>query len=49
MLQPSWHLMCQNHPIPEKPNWHDTIKAFGLDARAIQDVAEDVKKPDDAT
>ena len=36
-------------PIPEKPNWHDTIKAFGLDARAIQDVAEDVKKPDDAT
>ena len=36
-------------PIPEKPNWHDTIKAFGLDARAIQDAAEDVKKPDDAT
>ena len=35
--------------IPEKPNWHDTIKAFGLDARAIQDAAEDVKKPDDAT
>ena len=35
--------------IPEKPNWHDTIKAFGLDARVIQDVAEDVKKPDDAT
>ena len=35
--------------IPEKPNWRDTIKAFGLDARVIQDVAEDVKKPDDAT
>ena len=36
-------------PIPDKPKWRDAIKAFGLDAHVIQDVAEDVKKPDDAT
>ena len=36
-------------PIPDKLKWRDAIKAFGLDARVIQDVAEDVKKPDDST
>ena len=35
--------------IPDKPIWHDAIKAFGLDARVIQDKTEDVKKPDNAT